>query len=197
LKFSDGEERQDSGARQLGASVSTVSPDFAHPRVKVTNELISLLIALAAAAIWATVPLTIRLFTTMKRRSGVYFYAILITTWGITVRQIGVLTLWFIFTPNVPWVVRRILVEAGSIAMVSGFSVVLVSVPNFFSIIFPNLLLQYSRLSLIVLNRKIRRAVFCMILFNGIVWHTTVITNNAGIRYLKNRGRTDRKPIIL
>jgi hypothetical protein len=79
----------------------------------------------AAAAIWSTVPLTIRLLTTMKRRSGWYFYAILTTTLGISTRQIGVLTLWL--TPNVPWVIRRLLVEAGTIAMVSGFSVVLVS----------------------------------------------------------------------
>jgi hypothetical protein len=67
----------------------------------------------------------IRLFTTMKRRSGLYFYAILITSCGISIRQMGVLTLWL--TPKCPWVIRRILIEAGSIAMVSGFSTVLAS----------------------------------------------------------------------
>lgn len=80
---------------------------------------------MSAVSIWATVPLITRLFTTMKRRSGLYFYSILITTIGISVRQIGVLTVWF--SPHCPWAVRRILVEAGSMAMISGFSLVLVS----------------------------------------------------------------------
>jgi hypothetical protein len=83
---------------------------------------------MSAMAIWATVPLVIRLFTTMKRRSGMYFYAILITSFGISIRQIGVLTLWL--PSRCPWVIRRILLEAGSIAMVSGFSLVLVCIPN-------------------------------------------------------------------
>jgi hypothetical protein len=92
-----------------------------------------LLVAVAAAAIWSTIPLTIRLLTTMKRRSGLYFCAILITTLGISVRQVGVLTLWL--TPTAPWVIRRLLVEAGTIAMVSGFSVVLVSGPHSLDVI--------------------------------------------------------------
>ena len=93
-----------------------------------TNTSHSVLIAVAAVAIWSTISLTIRLFTTLKRRSGLYFYAILITSWGIAVRQIGVLTLYF--TPKCPWVIRRMLVEVGWVTMVSGFSVVLVSYPN-------------------------------------------------------------------
>jgi hypothetical protein len=60
----------------------------------------------------------------MKRRSGLYFYAILIASLGISIRQIGVVTIYL--TPKCPWVLRRILVEAGSVAMISGFSTVLV-----------------------------------------------------------------------
>jgi hypothetical protein len=85
-----------------------------------------LLIAMTAVAIWSTVPLVIRLLTTMKRRSGLYFYAILVTSCGISIRQIGVLTLWLV--PKCPWVIKRLLVEAGSVAMVSGFSTVLVGI---------------------------------------------------------------------
>lgn len=84
-----------------------------------------LCIAMSAISIWATIPLITRLFTTMKRRSGLYFYSILITSVGISVRQIGVLTVWF--SPHCPWVIRRMLVEIGSMAMISGFSLVLVS----------------------------------------------------------------------
>jgi hypothetical protein len=83
---------------------------------------------MSAVAIWSTIPLVVRLLTTMKRRSGLYFYAILVTSLGISVRQIGVLTLWL--PSRCPWVIRRILVEAGSVAMVSGFSVVLVRISN-------------------------------------------------------------------
>lgn len=41
------------------------------------------------------------------------------------------------------------------------------------------------------MNYRIRRAVLTMMIFNGVVWHAAVITTNGGIRYLKERGRTD------
>lgn len=88
------------------------------------DDAYRLCIAMSAVSIWSTVPLVTRLFTTMKRRTGLYFYSILITSIGISVRQIGVLTVWF--SPHCPWTIRRILIEAGSLAMVSGFSLVLV-----------------------------------------------------------------------
>jgi hypothetical protein len=62
----------------------------------------------------------------MKRRSGLYFYAILVASLGISIRQAGVVTLYL--APKCPWVLRRILVEAGTVAMVSGFSTVLVTI---------------------------------------------------------------------
>jgi hypothetical protein len=84
------------------------------------------MVAMGSIAIWSMIPLSIRLLTTMKRRSGLYVYAILITSCGIATRQFGIFTLWLI--PGCPWVLRRLLVEVGTIAMVSGFSVVLVSI---------------------------------------------------------------------
>lgn len=54
--------------------------------------------------------------------------------------------------------------------------------------------IQYSRLNLIALNHRIRRAVLFMMIFNGVVWHVAVITMNAGIRYLKENGQTERVP---
>ncbi|KAH7386671.1 hypothetical protein DE146DRAFT_665369 [Phaeosphaeria sp. MPI-PUGE-AT-0046c] len=145
------------------------------PAASAPDHAYRLCIAMSAISIWSTVPLTTRLLTTMKRRSGLYFYSILITSIGISVRQIGVLMVWF--TPHCPWAIRRILIEVGSMAMVSGFSLVL-----------------YSRLNLIAMNYRIRRAVLAMMIFNGFVWHVAVIINNAGIRYLKERGHTDRVP---
>ncbi|KAF2820425.1 hypothetical protein CC86DRAFT_429166 [Ophiobolus disseminans] len=148
-------------------------------KIQVQNSMtpnqLFVLIAAAAIAIWSTVSLTIRILTVLKRRSGLYFYSLIVASWGIAIRQIGILTIYL--APNCPWVVRRMLVETGWVAMVSGFSVVL-----------------YSRLSIVLHSQSTRRAVLAMILFNGIVWHPLVITINAGIRYLKNTEQTDRIP---
>jgi hypothetical protein len=130
----------------------------------------------------------------MKRRSGLYFWAILITSFGISVRQVGVLTTWL--TPTCPWVIRRILIETGSIAMISGFSTVLV---RFFLknshqthaneyCLYP----QYSRLGLIVTSIRTRRAVLAMMIINGTIWHTSAITMNAAMRYFRQHGQIDR-----
>jgi hypothetical protein len=90
-----------------------------------SDDICSMLVGLTAVAIWCTISLTIRILTTMKRWSGVYFYAILVTSLGISIRQIGVVTIFL--SPNCPWVLRRMLVEVGNVAMISGFSTVLVS----------------------------------------------------------------------
>ncbi|KAF2036522.1 hypothetical protein EK21DRAFT_44425, partial [Setomelanomma holmii] len=116
----------------------------------------------AAIAIWATFSLTIRIFTTLKRRYGLYFWALLVASWGISVRSIGILTIYL--TPNCPWAIRRMLVETGWVAMTSGFSVVL-----------------YSRLSIVLHNHKTRRAVLAMIITNAVIWHPIIITTNAGL----------------
>lgn len=60
--------------------------------------------------------------------------------------------------------------------MVSGFAMVL-----------------YSRLSIIMDNRKARRAVLGMIIINGIVWHTAMFTIMSGMRTLQFSGRAHRK----
>ncbi|KAH7093220.1 hypothetical protein FB567DRAFT_587661 [Paraphoma chrysanthemicola] len=146
-----------------------------HVQNNLTSNHLFILTAAAAIAIWATVSLTIRILTVLKRRSGLYFWALLIATWGISIRQLGILTIYLF--PGCPWAVRRILVESGWVAMVTGFSTVL-----------------YSRLSIVVHNHRVRRAVLVMIIANALIWHPMVIATNAGIRYLKNTGQTNRLP---
>jgi hypothetical protein len=121
----------------------------------------SVFIAFAAVAIWSTVPLTMRFLTTVKRRSGVYFWSVLITSWGLCIRQIGILTSFL--ARKCPWVLRLALAQVGWVMMVTGFSLVL-----------------YSRLSIIVQSRRIRLMVLGMIVFNGVVWHTAMTTIAAG-----------------
>jgi hypothetical protein len=140
----------------------------------ITNTSNSVFVAFASIALWTTLTLTTRILTTFKRFSGLYFYSLLFTSWGIAIRQIGCITLFF--APNCPWIIKRMLVEVGWVAMVSGFSMVL-----------------YSRLSIICQSRKARRAVLGMVIGNAVLWHGSVIVLNAGIRWLKNRGMKDRE----
>lgn len=127
----------------------------------------SLFIAFGAVALWSTLALTIRLLTTVKKRSGMYFYAILVTTWGLSLRQIANFIQFY--APSCPWQLGFTLQQAGWVGMITGFSMVL-----------------YSRLSIILMNYKARRSVLGMILLNGIVWHTAMIIILGGMRAAQN-----------
>ncbi|ORY10240.1 hypothetical protein BCR34DRAFT_602221 [Clohesyomyces aquaticus] len=131
--------------------------------------------AFAAVAIWSSVPLTLRIFTTLKRRSGVYFWSMLITSWGLTIRQIGFLAQFL--STKCPWQLSLIMAQGGWAAMVSGFSMVL-----------------YSRLNIILEKRRTRQLVLAMIIFNGVIWHTAVVTLLAGIAAERNSGHRERIP---
>ncbi|KAH7109107.1 hypothetical protein B0J11DRAFT_601989 [Dendryphion nanum] len=137
------------------------------------RPLLYVFVAFASVAIWSTVPLTIRLVTTLKKRSGLYFWSILISSWGLCIRQIGY-TAQFL-TSTCPWWVSLILGQGGWIAMVTGFNLVL-----------------YSRLNLILESYRIRRFILYAILFNGFVWHTTMCTLSSGVAYNRNAGPRGR-----
>ncbi|KAH7383346.1 hypothetical protein BKA66DRAFT_441678 [Pyrenochaeta sp. MPI-SDFR-AT-0127] len=139
------------------------------------SSMVLIFVAFAAVAIWSTVPLTIRLLTTLKRRSGLYFWSLLATSWGLSIRQIGLLTSFL--APQCPWTLSLCLAQAGWVAMVSGFSMVI-----------------YSRLNIIVENRRIRRFALAMIVFNGVVWHIAMTTLSAGIARERNTGHRERIP---
>lgn len=125
--------------------------------------LLSLFIAFGAVALWSTLTLTIRLLTTLKKWSGIYFFSILTTTWGLTTRQIGNFVQFY--APSCPWQIGFVMQQLGWVGMITGFSMVL-----------------YSRLSIILLNWKACRSVLGMIMFNGIVWHTAMMTILGGMR---------------
>lgn len=119
--------------------------------------------------------MTIRLFTTLKRRSGLYFWSVLITSWGLCIRQIGIMTSYL--ARQCPWVLRLALAQVGWVMMVTGFSLVL-----------------YSRLSIIVQSRRTRQFALAMIIFNGVVWHTAMTTISTGKAYEKYAGDISRLP---
>ncbi|KAH8723747.1 hypothetical protein GQ44DRAFT_684417 [Phaeosphaeriaceae sp. PMI808] len=118
-------------------------------------------IAFAAVALWSTVSLTVRIMATLKRRSGLYFWSVLTTSWGLCIRQIGVLTSFL--ARRCPWILRLVITQLGWVMVVSGFSMVL-----------------YSRLNFILQDRRTRLCVLGLIIFNGVIWHTAMTTISAG-----------------
>jgi hypothetical protein len=117
--------------------------------------------AFTALAVWSSVPLTIQLLFTFRSYGGLYFWAILTTTWGLNVRAIGLLLKYTV--PTTPWIVPGLLQELGWVGMVSGFSVIL-----------------YSRLSILVQNKRILWFVLAMIVTDGVCLHISTIAVNFG-----------------
>ncbi|KAF2023134.1 hypothetical protein EK21DRAFT_47103, partial [Setomelanomma holmii] len=110
--------------------------------------------------------------TTLKCRSGVYFYSLLITSWGLSIQQIGFCTQFL--APKCPWILSLILSQGGWVAMVTGFSMAL-----------------YGRLNIILHSRKTRRAVLGMVVANGVVWHVAMVTLSSGIARARRMGQGD------
>jgi hypothetical protein len=115
-----------------------------------------------ALAFWSTIHLTVRMIFFFKHYKGLYFWALIITSWCLSIRAIGFL---FKFeVPSINWIFSTILAEAGWIGMVTGFSIVL-----------------WSRLNIIVEDRRIIYGVLAMILINGFIWHSALVVLQFGL----------------
>jgi hypothetical protein len=108
-----------------------------------------------------TVELTIQVFFTFKRHRSLYFWSILICTWGVALHVIGLILKLF---NEGNWIISSIIFKIGWVGNVTGFSFVL-----------------YSRLNLVVHSRKILRAVLCMIITDAFLLHTPIIIFDFGI----------------
>ena len=108
-----------------------------------------------------TVELTLQVFFTFKRHNSLYFWSILICTWGVGLHVIGLILKLF---NESNWIISSILFKIGWVGNVTGFSFVL-----------------YSRLNLVVRNRKILRAVLVMIITDAFLLHTPIIIFDFGI----------------
>ena len=120
------------------------------PSILTTN---SILLSFNSVAVWSSVPLTLRLFATLKNRRGLYFRSILCASWGLTVRGIAYFVQYL--APKTPWFAPMMFSQLGWIFMVSGFAIVL-----------------WSRLGFILQDQKLKRYLLWMIVFNGVVFHT-------------------------
>ncbi|KAF2092882.1 hypothetical protein NA57DRAFT_18145, partial [Rhizodiscina lignyota] len=122
----------------------------------------SIIAAFTAVAVWSSIPLTTRLLFTFKKYQGLYFWSILVTTWGLSIRVIGFMVKFTV--PACPWILSTILAEAGWVAMVTGFSLVM-----------------YSRLNLIIGSRRILHLVLAMIIIDGVTLHSILIVLQFGL----------------
>ena len=115
-------------------------------------------VAFTSVALYNVVELSCIIFKTFKRRSGLYFIAFCVATYGIPPYSIAYLVLGLHPDPG-PYGIYGfvVLIVVGWSCTVTGQSMVL-----------------YSRLHLIDRDRKHLRAVLAMIITNGIILHGTV-----------------------
>ncbi|KAA8645315.1 uncharacterized protein ATNIH1004_006734 [Aspergillus tanneri] len=113
-----------------------------------------LIAAFFALSCYNVLEISITIFSTFKRRRGLYFCSMLVATWGILLHSIAVFLRFFALAPNFPMCVLTVL---GWYAMVTGQSVVL-----------------YSRLHLVSGDTRCARWVLYMIIMNFCILHIPV-----------------------
>ena len=115
--------------------------------------------AFTAVAWYNALELNVQVFLTFKRHRGLYFWSLLISSWGCILHALGFLLKFFQLTTND--YVSVTIITIGWYAMVTGQAVVL-----------------YSRLHLVVREQKVLRGVLAMIIVDAFCFHipTTVLT---------------------
>ena len=116
------------------------------------------ILAAGTAVAWVyAVEINITIFLTFKRRNGLYFWSLLLSSWGIALHAMGFI-LKFLVGAN--WILACTIIDVGWVPMVTGQAFVL-----------------YSRLHLIVRSRRTLRLILGMIFFNAAALHLpTIVT---------------------
>ena len=119
----------------------------------------SILIAMLTLAIYMSLLVDLKVFVIFKRRNTLYFWSLLITSWGIMSHSLGIILKWFV--GSCPWEVNTAFASFGWWGMVTGQSLVL-----------------YSRLHLVVRDHRVLRAVLIMIITDFLIFQvpTTIQT---------------------
>ncbi|KAL8965406.1 MAG: hypothetical protein Q9197_006528 [Variospora fuerteventurae] len=119
------------------------------------------ILAAATAVAWVfVVELNLTILLTFRRRSGLYFWALLISSWGCLLHGMGFI---LSFLVGSSWKVALPFIEVGWVTMVTGQAFVL-----------------YSRLHLVVRNPKLLRYVLWLIIIDGCVLHIPTIVFTVG-----------------
>lgn len=122
----------------------------------------AILAVFTAVPLWMTIELTVWVFYAFRRWSGLYFWSVLICTWGVTLHAIGFILKFCV--PSCNWIVSVTLAEIGWVSMVTGFSVVL-----------------YSRLHLVVRSQRILKFVLIMVITDAFLFHVPTIIFQYGV----------------
>lgn len=121
-----------------------------------------LIASFCAVAYWMSLELLVLVYVTFKRRTGLYFWSIIVTTLGIILQTTGYLVKEFAhFSPPI---LTTIICKIGWISNVTGFSIVL-----------------WSRLHLVVNDPRVLRGVLVMIVVNGLAMHTPIVVFEFGL----------------
>ena len=120
--------------------------------------------AFTAVAWYNVIELNVQVFLTFKRHRGLYFWSLLISSYGCVLHALGFLLKFFQLTSND--YISCTIITIGWYAMVTGQAIVL-----------------YSRLHLVVKSTKLLRAVLIMIIADAICLHipTTVLTYGSNV----------------
>lgn len=123
--------------------------------LQTTFPVAMLMSAFLAIAFYGVIELTILIFLTFKRWRGLYFWSLVISTWGIAINGVGYILKFFeVISANQ---IAATLIIVGWVSMVTGQSVVL-----------------YSRLHLVVYDPRKVRCVLVLIIANVFVCHVPV-----------------------
>ncbi|KAL9104467.1 MAG: hypothetical protein Q9187_008897 [Circinaria calcarea] len=121
--------------------------------------------AFTAVAWYNVIELNIQVFLTFKRHRGLYFWSLIISSYGCVLHALGILLKLLQLTSNN--FISVTILTVGWYAMVTGQAIVL-----------------YSRLHLVVRDHRVLRAVLLMIIIDAICLHipTTVLTYALNVR---------------
>lgn len=126
----------------LGISTGGLSPG---PAVTIVECFLTV-------AFYNVIELNVIIYSSFPRRTGLYFWSFLVATWGIAVYSVGFLTKDLSFIRN--GFVYGTFIVVGWICMVTGQSMVL-----------------FSRMHLLVRDRRILRTTLACIIINAIIGH--------------------------
>ena len=119
----------------------------------------AVLVAMLTLSIYMSALVDLKVLALFKRRNTLYFWSLLVASWGIMSHSLGIILKWFV--GSCPWPVNTAFASFGWWGMVTGQSLVL-----------------YSRLHLVVRNQRVLRFVLAMIITDFCIFQvpTTILT---------------------
>ena len=127
--------------------------------INFSEGLVMAIAAFTAVAWYNVAELNVQVFLTFKRHRGLYFWSLIISSYGCVLHALGFLLKFFALTTSTYLSVT--IITIGWYCMVTGQAVVL-----------------YSRLHLVVREQRVLRGILTMIIIDAICFHipTTVLT---------------------